>query len=85
MRMMWEGRQAVGPVRARMVAITTTCQAPLAHAGVVAGEEHLGHLPAAVLGGPRVVRILGRAVERGRKGLLDAPSLSGRARRAASG
>ena len=43
---------------------------------VIAGEKHVRHLPAAKLGGPRVVRILEPAVELRREALLDARLLA---------
>ena len=36
----------------------------------MAAEQHVGHRPAAPVGRPRVVRVLGRAVERGAERLL---------------
>src|SRR5437660_12443596 len=38
---------------------------PLGDALVMPGQQHVGHAPAAVLGGPRVVGVLGIAVQRG--------------------
>ena len=52
------------------------CSAPPAvDLGVVPGEEHVGHLPAAELRRTRVVRILDAAVERGAEGLVLARAL----------
>src|SRR5664279_1441232 len=44
--------------------------APLLDAPVMAGEQDLGHAPTAILGRPRVVRILGMALQRRAEGLL---------------
>src|SRR4051812_10848182 len=44
--------------------------APGADLGVMAGEQDVGHPPAAVLGGPRVVRVLRVAAQRRRERLL---------------
>src|SRR5215213_8856697 len=57
--------------RALRSATPALLETPLADPGVIARQQHLGHTPAAVAGGPGVVRILGRAGERLREGLLD--------------
>src|SRR5215204_1334207 len=46
-------------------------QAPFADPLVVAREQDVGHRPAAPLGRPRVVGVLGRALQRRAEGLLD--------------
>ncbi len=56
-------------------------QAPFADPGVVAGEQDLGHLPAAIARRACVVRVLGRSAERLRERLLDHATRHGRAPR----
>ena len=53
------------------------------NARVMAGEQHVGHRPAAPVGGPRVVRVLGRALERLARTTPRAPTRPRRARPAA--
>ena len=50
---------------------------------MVAGEQDLGHRPAAPLRGPRVVRVLGRALQRRGRRTPRSPTPRGRARPAA--
>src|SRR5215212_1489509 len=44
--------------------------APLVHARMVPRQQHLGHRPAAPVGRPRVVRVLGRALQGNAERLL---------------
>src|SRR5262245_28910599 len=62
-------RPYVGPVTSADAAGSALLAAPGLDASMVTGEQHLRDPPAAVLGGPRVVRILDTAVEFGGEGL----------------
>src|SRR5690242_7622892 len=53
-------------------AIAALAPSPARDLGVVAGEQHVGHAPATVLGGSRVVGVLGRTAKAGAEGLLRA-------------
>ena len=61
-------------------ALAGLLQPPAADLLVVAGEQHVGHAPAAVFGRTRVVGILGQPAERRAEGLLDRRVGSARAR-----
>ena len=65
--------------------LAAALEPPLAHPRVVARQEHLGHRVPVPVERARVVRVLGRALERLAERLLDARSPRARARRGASG
>src|SRR5947209_2029019 len=68
-------RSALAWLSLRLRAFAAALPPPLADTLVMPGEQDLGHAPAAMLGWPCVVRVLGPAVERLAERLLAARAL----------
>src|SRR5205085_8062404 len=68
-------RSALARLSLRLRAFAAALPPPLADTLVMPGQQDLGHAPAAMLGWPCVVRVLGPAVERLAERLLDARAL----------